>query len=310
MRNTLVVLNERAGTLIDRDPREVKAELQRHFGGRGRTVEVILAHGSHIRRAIDHAAVSDYDTIIVGGGDGSASYAAQRLAGSHKALGVLPLGTVNLLARDLGMPTDLSRALDALEEAIPNRIDVGLLNGRVFHTLSGVGFFSQMARAREETRDLPGKLLRLAAAALRAFQRTGRFTLDIAIDGRTRQIDVAAVLVTVNCFSGEEQRRARLDDGTLEAHILKDAGALARLKAGADLLTGAWRDNPDILSFRARRVAIGGTRRRAWVATDGELIRERTPLIYELRPRELTVLVPVGDQTPARAATIFGMAAG
>jgi diacylglycerol kinase family enzyme len=310
MRNTLVVLNERAGTLIDRDPREVKAELQGHFGGRGRTVEVILAHGSHIRRAIDHAAASDHDTIIVGGGDGSASYAAQRLSGSGKALGVLPLGTVNLLARDLGMPTDLSEALHALEVANPTRIDVGLLNGRVFHTLSGVGFFSQMARAREETRDLPGKLLRLAAAAARAFQRTGRFTLDIAIDGRARQIDSVAVLVTVNCFSGEEWRRAKLDDGTLEVHILEDAGALARLKAGADLLTGAWRENPDIQSFRARRIAIGGARRRAWVATDGELVRERTPLVYELRPRELTVLVPGDAPKPARSAPAFGMASG
>ncbi|MGZ9021426.1 MAG: diacylglycerol/lipid kinase family protein, partial [Rhodoplanes sp.] len=169
---------------------------------------MVLARGRRIARAIDRGARSDYDTIIVGGGDGSASYAAQRLAATGKALGVLPLGTVNLLARDIGVPTELEGAIDAVEAAVPRAIDLGVLNGRPFHTLSGVGFFSQLARAREETRDLPGRVLRVMAAAARALRRAGRFTLDISVEGRARQFDCVAVLVTVNCFSGEEWRRA------------------------------------------------------------------------------------------------------
>ena len=190
MRNLVIVLNERAGSLLDRDPLAVKAELRRRLAGPGRTVEVLLAHGRSIGRAIDRGAASDYDTIIVGGGDGSVGHAAHRLAGTDKALGVLPLGTVNLLARDIGVPADLDDAIAAVEESVPRAIDLGMLNGRAFHTLSGMGFFSQMARAREETRDLPGKTLRVMAAAARAFRRAGRFTLDISIDGRTRHIEL------------------------------------------------------------------------------------------------------------------------
>ena len=186
VRNVLIVLNERAGSLLDRDPLAVKAELRRRLAGPGRTVDVLLAHGRSIGRAIDRGAASDYDTIIVGGGDGSVGHAAHRLAGTDKALGVLPLGTVNLLARDIGVPADLDDAIAAVEEFVPRAIDLGMLNGRAFHTLSGMGFFSQMARAREETRDLPGKALRVMAAAARAFRRAGRFKLDISIDGRTR----------------------------------------------------------------------------------------------------------------------------
>ena len=122
MRNVLIVLNERAGSLLDRDPLAVKAELRRRLAGPGRTVDVLLAHGRSIGRAIDRGAASDYDTIIVGGGDGSVGYAAHRLAGTDKALGVLPLGTVNLLARDIGVPADLDDAIAAVEESVPRAI--------------------------------------------------------------------------------------------------------------------------------------------------------------------------------------------
>lgn len=237
-------------------------------------------------------AASDYDTIIVGGGDGSVGYAADRLAGTEKTLGVLPLGTVNLLARDIGVPANLDDAIAALEASVPRAIDLGMLNGRAFHMLSGMGFFRQMARAREETRDLSGKALRVLTAAARAFRRVGRFTLDIAIDGRRRHIDAVAVLVTVNRFSGEAWRRARLDEGTLEVHIVENTGALGKLKAGADLVTGAWRNNPGIQSLPAQRVTVYSGRSRAWISTDGELCREQMPLNYEIRPRTLTVLVP------------------
>lgn len=134
-------------------------------------------------------------------------------------------------------------------------------------------------------------MLRVLAAAARAFTRAGRFTLDIAIDGSRRHIDSVAVLVTVNRFSGEEWRRARLDEGTLEVHIVENTGALGKLKAGADLVTGDWRNNPGIQSILAQRVTIYSGRSRGWVSTDGELGRERMPLNYEIRQRTLTVLV-------------------
>jgi YegS/Rv2252/BmrU family lipid kinase len=293
MRNVLILLNERAGSLIDRGPVAVKAELRRRLGRPGRTVDVLLTHKRGIGRAIDRGASSDYDTIIVGGGDGSLGYAASRLAGTGKTLGVLPLGTVNLLARDLGVPTDLDDAIAAVEASVPRPIDLGTLNGRAFHTLSGMGFFSQMARAREETRDLPGKVLRVIAAAARAFSRTGRVTLDVSTDDRTQHTEAVAVLVTVNRFSGEQWRRARLDEGTLEVHIVEDTGALGKLKAGVDLVTGGWRNNPGIRSLAAQRVTITSGRRRAWVTTDGELVREQVPLVYDIRPRTLNVLMPV-----------------
>jgi diacylglycerol kinase family enzyme len=291
MRNVIVVLNARAGALLDRDPAEVRSEVESALRSPGRQVTVALEQGRGMLRAIATAAAGGYDTLVVGGGDGSASAAAHRLAGKDIALGVLPLGTLNLLARDLKMPADLTEALAALANAQRKRIDLATINGRHFHSISGLGFFSQMARAREESRDLPSRLLRLAAAAARAFARTGRFTLEFDIDGRARRMDAYAALVTCNRF-GADWQRDTLEGGNLEIHIAEHENALARLKTGADLLAGNWRDSSGMHSYAAQRMRIGGRRSRGWVATDGELQREHMPLDFAISPRALTVLAP------------------
>lgn len=305
MRNVFVILNARAGTLLDRDPGEVVREIKYTLRAPGRRVTVALERGRGMTRAIERAGEADFDTLVVGGGDGSVSYAAHRLAGKPVALGVLPLGTLNLLASDLRMPTALPEALAALAGAQPRQIDLATINGRHFHSLSGLGFFSQMARAREEARNLPSRLLRLGAAALRAFARTGRFGLELEIDGRTRRMDAYAALVTCNRF-GTDWRREALDGGTLEIHVAEHESALARLKTGADVITGGWRDNPGIHSYQARRLRIDGLRPPAWVATDGELRREQIPLTFAIAPRALTVLSPPASTPPASASSPRG----
>jgi diacylglycerol kinase family enzyme len=290
MHRILVLLNARAGTLLDRGAESMGRDLARRLGSAGREVELRLLRPRQLTRAVRDAASGPHDTVIVGGGDGSASCAVNAFAGSDKALGILPLGTINLLARDLGMPTDLGEAVEALAQAVPRRIDLGRVNGRAFHSLSGLGFFSQMARAREEVRGHPlGRFLGFGFAALRALRRTGRFDLQISVDGRVERVDALAVLVTNNQFNAQWQR-PRLDGGVLELHIAQDAGAMGLLKASADLLTGGWRDNPGIRSIVARELTITHVRHRTWAATDGELAREHLPLRYTLARRALTVL--------------------
>lgn len=291
MRNILVLLNARAGALIDAGAAALQEALQAELSARGAQVSVRTLSPRRMIAAIAQAASSAHDTIVIGGGDGSVNAAVNVLAGTGKTLGVLPCGTMNLFARDLGMPADLRAAVGALARAEPRKVDLASLNGRLFHSISGLGFFSQMARAREEARDLPGKLLRLGAAALRAFMRSGRFSLRVEIDGKARDVESYAVLVTCNRFEGNEWRRAALDAGCLEVHIAEDEGAMARMKAAADLMSGEWRDNPGILSVAAHRVVISG-RRKVFVTTDGELRRQKTPLNYGIRPRALAVLVP------------------
>ncbi len=293
MADTLVLLNARAGALIDAGADHVRQALISSLKGRSERVEVRLVRPGYLKDEIQRAAQSEISTLIVGGGDGSAGCAAHALAGSNKTLGVLPFGTMNLFATDLGMPADIEQAIEVIGDARPRKIDLARVNGRYFHSLSGLGFFSQMARAREEVRGHKlGRLVGVGLAALRALRRTSPFTLDVRTENRREHVEALAVLVTNNRF-GPDWRRPVLDEGLLEIHIVEHAGALSKLKASANLLAGTWRNDDDTDGIRtivARHVAIGRTRRRTFASTDGELRREYMPLRYDMRPGALTVL--------------------
>jgi diacylglycerol kinase family enzyme len=296
MKNVLVLLNARAGTLLDIGADSVVGQVETALKSHCEKLDVRLISPREMRKAIKDAAVGPHDTVIVGGGDGSASTAVAEFSGSDKVLGVLPFGTMNLLARDLGMPTEPEAAIAALAKTTPRRIDLAEINGRPFHTLSGLGFFSHMARAREEVRGHPlGRLVSVVLAWFRALVRTSAFDIDVVIDGRRERITALAALVTSNAF-GADWRRPRLDGGTLELHLVEDQGALTKLKAGAALLTGTWRDDPGIRNIAAREIVVSSARRHTHAATDGELIRERMPLRYRVLPQALTVL-GIGDET-------------
>jgi len=292
MARLLALLNSRAGTLHDVGADRIRTALKA-LEQDGREVDVRLIEPKQIRAELEQAARSDFDTIVVGGGDGSVNCAAGIFAEAGKTLGVLPFGTVNLFARDLGMPAGIEEAIAALREARPRRVDLATLNGRPFHSLSGLGFFSQMARAREEVRGHPlGRIAGVAIAAVRALRRTEPFTLDIRTEDRTEQVEALAVLVTNNQF-GPDWRRPRLDGGVLEIHIAEHDGALSKLKASANLIAGTWRNDDDtdgIRSIVARHVMINRERGRTYASTDGELRREKVPLKYEIEPRALKVL--------------------
>ncbi|MEP9348729.1 diacylglycerol kinase family protein [Xanthobacter sp. KR7-225] len=288
----LVVLNAEAGAVRDGGAEKVRDEVDAALTRADMDVEVMLASGEEIARVIDQVPHRGYDTLVVGAGDGTVSYACSVLAGTDIALGVLPLGTMNLLAHDIGLPRDLPGALAALGRAEPMRVDLGMLNGRAFHGVSGIGFFSQMALAREQLRGKCGRVLGWLIALGKALVRAGRMSIEIEIAGRRESIEAYAALVTVNAFDAPGLHRARLDGGCLEVLVAEHRGALAKLKTGADVLVGAWRDNPGIHAFTAERVTIHGRRHRAWVATDGEVTRETLPLRYAIAPRALTLLMP------------------
>jgi diacylglycerol kinase family enzyme len=290
MKHVLVLLNARAGTLIDLGAAAVVRQVETALRPHCARADVRLLAPRDMRKAIADAALGPADTVVIGGGDGSVSAAVAALSGTGKVLGVLPFGTMNLLARDLGIPADPRDAIVALADGMPRRIDLAEINGRPFHTLSGLGFFSHMARAREEVRGHPlGRLVSVLLAWFRALRRTAPFTIDVVIDGRSERVTALAALVTSNRFA-PDWRRPRLDEGMLEMHIVEDQGALTKLKAGAALLTGSWRDEPGIRQIVAREITVASRRRHTHAATDGELVRERLPLRYRALPAALDVL--------------------
>ncbi|GGE40974.1 diacylglycerol kinase [Agaricicola taiwanensis] len=293
---TKVILNARAGTLLDKGGDDPAGMVERAFEAAGQPVDVILCETEGINTCLDEAVKSEAEAVIIGGGDGTVAMAVDRLAGKGTALGILPFGTLNLLAKDIGIPLEFEAAVEALAKARPKMIDLAEINDKPFHTLSGLGFFSEIARAREEVRGLKlpfGRYVAVAVSAYRALKRVKPMKLELDVDGSVRQVEAYALLVTNNAFEGPGWSRPRLDEGVLEVHVGHDTTLADRLKAGADLITDAWRDNPEIESFKARRVTVSRRNRtKLWTATDGEVSRETAPLRYSIRPRGLAVLAP------------------
>jgi diacylglycerol kinase family enzyme len=214
---------------------------------------------------------------------------------------VLPLGTLNLLARDLGMSTDLQANLAFIATQNSRPIDLGEVNGRLFHSNAGLGFFAMMAREREVARRrFPfSKAMGFAFAALRTTLFSKTITVELEVAGQSVTMATDAVLVTNNRFAGTPWRRASMDEGLLEVHTLQAPGLLARLRAAIAVARGTWRDLPSLTSFTAPNVTL--TRRgrtRAIVAIDGEIHRLANPLRFTVRQAALPLpgmVTPPGD---------------
>lgn len=290
----IALLNAKAGALNTgavADPRET-VEAAFREAGRPATVELIEPEDMDAR--LDAAVRSDCEIIVVGGGDGTVSHALAKLAGSGKALGVLPLGTMNLMGRDLYPATgDLAANAAALASGEIRKLDLARINGRPFHTLCGLGYFARVAREREQTRyDFPGgRAFSVLVSIWRSVTKAGRTRLTIVADGRHIRTRAYATLVTVNRI-GEDWRRAHLDEGVLELHLMRHSHFTGRAKAGLELLSGRWREGDTIESIAARQIEIRSARPRMWIAVDGELRREDMPLVFEIETQSMPILMP------------------
>lgn len=298
--STLVILNARAGTLFSGGIEDPRRSVEQAFEEAGRPAEVVLAEPEEIGAHLKRASGSAHDTVVIGGGDGSFSHALSALSASGKTLGLLPLGTMNLLGRDLAFPDGgIAAHAAALARGEARPVDLARLNGRPFHTLCGLGYFARVARQRELTRlNIPfGRAISVLLSTLRSFLKGGRTRVEIDVDGKRIASEAYAVLVTNNRI-GDDWRRERLDEGMLELHLMHDANLVRRARAGLELLSGTWRAGDSIESYSGRRIEIRGRRSRMWIAVDGELRRERAPLVFEIEPSAIPLLFPKADETP------------
>lgn len=288
-----VVGNARAGTVLEAGPKQFSDRMMAAFAAAGCEAKVELVHPRDLHAGLRDALGDENAITVVAGGDGTINGALPVLVDAGKTVGILPLGTVNVLGRDLGLVGTPEEQIAALCKGEAIAMDLGKVNDRLFHSLSGMGFFSLMAREREHARRrFPfSRAAAFAFAATRSILFTRPVQVDMSIAGEHRKVDADAVLVTVNAFDGSEWRRSRLDGGELEIHILDTGGMLSRSKAALSMVTGGWRTSDNLVSFRSETVTL--TRRdtrRGHVTFDGEVERKGGKLEYGIVPGALRVI--------------------
>ena len=200
VRRVRAVLNAGGGTMLRLGRDEVRERLSRGFAEHGITAELIFAPGAELRPQAEaaraEAEAGRLDAVIAGGGDGV-------LAGSGVPMGVLPLGTRNHFARDLGMPLDLDAAVAAIAGGTIRSIDVGEVNGRVFVNNSLIGAYPFMVIDRDQRREAHGlgKWTAMTLAFFRMLRQFPRRRLKICVEGQARPYRTPFLFIGVNEYS-------------------------------------------------------------------------------------------------------------
>jgi diacylglycerol kinase family enzyme len=289
----IVIMNRGAGGADDPETR-IRDLLRAH----GEEPRFIHPDGGASLCAIArNAAQSDERVIVAAGGDGTISGVAAALAGTNKVLGVLPVGTLNHFAKDLGLPLDLESAVRTIVEGETAAVDAGEVNGRIFINNSSLGIYPRIVVRREaqQERLARGKWVAFFWATFQALRRFPFLNLRIAFEGREISRRTAFLFVGNNEYQiagFNLGSRACVNGGNLGLYMSHGTGRFGLFRLAFHALFGRVDQAKDFDAFCVREARIETRKRRLLVALDGEIGRMETPLNYRIRPAALRVLVP------------------
>jgi diacylglycerol kinase family enzyme len=235
----------------------------------------------------------------VPGDAGTVCAVAQVLAGGAVPLGILPLGTLNHFARDLGLPLDIRAAVAVIAAGRIATVDAAEVNGRVFVNNSSIGLYPNMVRDRDRQPRRRAKWLAMALALLRVLRRPMARRLIIECGGRVERQRTPFAFIGNNVYDTTLPtlgRRATLSAGELCLFVAKPRSHLAAVGLMLRLALGRADQARDFESSIAKALEIDSRHRRLTIALDGEVLRLRTPLRYRSRPGALRVLVPAANE--------------
>jgi diacylglycerol kinase family enzyme len=289
-----VIVNRNGGTASSLGDK-LEATLREAFGEQ--TIELHLVEGKDIAAMVERFA--GRPVVAVGGGDGTQGSAAAVLAGCDTALAILPLGTRNHLARQLGIPLDLAEAAKLATGGRREPIDLAKAGERVFVNNASIGMYTKLVRERDKR--WGPKWLGTIPAAWIVLRTLRARPLWLSIDGERRRVVTPLLFIGNNRYSldaGKLGQRESLSNGVLSLYAIERKGALALLGFAMRALLGRADPERDFCELAdAREVTIEDTGPIA-VAFDGEVERMTLPLIFGIIPGALEVVVPA-DTTGA-----------
>lgn len=240
------------------------------------------------------------ESIILGGGDGTIAGAVTHFLDKSEAMGIIPMGTMNLLARDVGMPVELDEVLAAYAGNTRTvRIDVGLVNGKPFLCCAALGVMPEAAEFREENRGSPDLILipQLAMFVFQHMERQRR--LRVALDGKMRAIRTSALIISNNPFTDEDAtgeadalRKDTLQGGKLGVYTVVPRSFAERIRLLLRLKIGGWKKENSIVERLARHIRVYTRLKEEKITLDGEIFTLSTPLEFRVKPRALQLIIP------------------
>jgi YegS/Rv2252/BmrU family lipid kinase len=234
--------------------------------------------------------------VVAAGGDGTIHHVVQSVVNNPDAtLAVIPVGTYNHFARDLGIPLDWRAALDVALEGETRVIDTARVNDRFFVNNVSLGLYPELVARREERgRDYPRWKARLWAFWV-TMEKYPHVTFTVESEHHAEVIRSHVFMVSNNSYDlsriGIDAPRNALTEGRLSVYWLPHLRRLALFQLVAHYLAGRVHRMPGFRSFRTSRVKVQSRRHHLHVGVDGEVFMLETPLVITIVPQSLQVRV-------------------
>ncbi len=288
VRRLLVVFNPAAGG----ERRARYAQMLAALQARGCNVTTIETKApGHAEEIARNLAPDDVDVIVAGGGDGTVNEIVNGLAGKPVALGLMPLGTANVLADELGIPREPAALARVLAEGPLRTIRTGLANGRRFCMMAGTGFDARVvAGVSLPLKKVIGPLAYVVKTAQLVFT-DGYAGCDLVIDG-TPYRAVSAVVCKGRHYGGPfvAVPAATVHDDLFHVILMHGRGWTSVARYGLALMTGRLGKLSDVQIIAARTVEIAGEA-GAPVQADGDIITT-LPVRIVIAPESVNMVCP------------------
>lgn len=291
-----VLVNRKGGTAASAGE-DLERTLVDAFAAAGADIAVRLLDGPDTPDAVMEAA-STNARVIVGGGDGTAACAAAILVGSDVEMGLLPLGTLNHLARDLGIPAKLEEAAALAASGAATSIDLAEVNGHVFANNASIGLYPMMVRQRDAYRERLGvpKWLASIPASWNAWRQLRRYQLNLDMGEGRKPLVTSLLFVGNNLYSlerGQIGERASLSEGKLSVFALAAPGRFALLWFALRAVTGRADHHKDFVEYgECEKLTVHAHRKQVDVGLDGEVRELQFPLEFRIRAGALRIVTP------------------
>lgn len=293
-----IVINAQAGTVY-RLGSEALKEIITKSGLAVKSLQ-ILSPKDFFKEIKEQA--SQDTPLLVGGGDGTIKSAAEILMQHNKPFGILPLGTMNLLAKDLEIPFEFEQAVNAYAGDTKDiKMDVGVVNDHFFLCCVGIGTMPETSEFREDNRQQYGAILlpRLTIFVLNQMDRLNHRTLKMTFDKKNKAIKTAALVISNNLYQPPDTLednnfiRPSLQDGKLGIYSAAPATLWDRVRLMFKLGFGNWRADPKMKEWSAQKLSLETDRQTELISLDGETHTLQTPLIFTVQPKALNLIIPV-----------------
>ncbi|MGH2502542.1 MAG: diacylglycerol/lipid kinase family protein [Ktedonobacterales bacterium] len=292
-----IVANPTSGSAHSEAALRELAEAARWLTERGLPTELRLTHGvGHATELAREAAVAGLDMVIAAGGDGTVNDVIQALAGYRTALGVLPTGTVNVWAREIGIiGLSAADARETLLHGVRRRVDLGRAGQRYFLMMAGIGFDAEVARRVEHGRlkRFGLKVVEYLGTVLLLSVTHSSNSIRITMGQRKRRQQALMVVIgNTRLYGGAMTftRRAVADDGALDVVVIGSGGVLHRFSVLGRALLRLPTAGPRVRYERAQMLRLE-SKRPTLVQVDGEVIGY-LPMTFSVAPQALSVIVP------------------